>query len=43
MLHNHSTAKLLDMEPFEITKVEQNADQIVLHVEMKRRVQLSAM
>jgi transposase len=37
MLHDHSTAKLLDMEPFEITKVEQSANQIVLHVEMKRR------
>lgn len=38
MLQTYSTAKLLDMEHMEIKKIEQNEKNIILHVEMKRRL-----
>ena len=38
MLHEDCTAKLLDMEPMVLQKIENSANQIILHVEMRRRV-----
>jgi len=38
MLQEDCTAKLLDMEPMIIQEVENSATEIILHVEMRRRV-----